>query len=593
MSGTDASVRGSIDPELSESAKFQLLVAQALYASDPLALRAAFGVHDVREALADTTKDTLFALARDLGLSDVDPQAKKGAIAKLIRMRGLQLGALVCKVDHADDALVFAATVPDAADGGEVEGGSVSAPLSLPTVGSPPTVESPPPTPARPFKSPASVAEGPAVEGSRAAAEGDSLEALRLAGEMAAASLPPLLPRQDEVVKNAGNFPLGESRSENLAALLKLQQALGLPPCLCTRSPGGYPLSIVHGYLATGGHLRDPALMVVVQRVQLDPVAAEDLRASVWDDFFARPAGRAAQAHADALDHAAAMAFVGAAKASGDNYRTSSWMRIVEDGLASPGSMVSPRLADLLRAETLDNAQADADAQLALLRTFAIDYDSTVPLDTVVGRIGSEFDAAKVLCDRAEIPFTENLVETLDAAFSRSRAVSKGAKERQEYVRTHWILLRGTFAPDEIVDELKRRLAKLGVKRALPTVPPPRRPIPGTVPPPPVVTVHAAAPSAFGLPVPGASSDSQVSTLKRSPICRGCGREGHVLRDCPSTPRVPGTDGTLLQSMLCYRCRANGHKASLCPTKALNAGSAKNDFRSAMQPSSTAPESSA
>lgn len=563
MSGTDASVRGSIDPELSESAKFQLLVAQALYASDPLALRAAFGVHDVREALADTTKDTLFALARDLGLSDVDPQAKKRAVAKLIRVRGLQLGALVCNDDDTDDALVFAATVPDAADGGEVEGGPVSAPLSLPTVGSPPTVASPPPTPARPSQSPASVAEGP-----------DSLEALRLAGEMAAASLPPLLPRQDEVVKNAGNFPLGESRSENLAALLKLQQALGLPPCLCTRSPGGYPLSIVHGYLATGGHLRDPALMVVVQRVQLDPVAAEDLRASVWDDFFARPAGRAAQAYADALDRTAAMAFV-------------------EDGLASQGSMVSPLLADHLRAETLDNAQADADAQLALLRTFAIDYDSTVPLDTVVDRIGAEFDAAKVLCDRAEISFTENLVEILDAAFSRSRAVSKGAKERQEYVRTHWILLRGTFAPDEIVDELKRRLAKLGVKRALPTVPPPRRPIPGTVLPPPVVPVHAAAPSAFGLPVPGASSDSQVSTLKRSPLCRGCGRKGHVLRDCPSTPQVPGTDGNLLQSMLCYRCRANGHKASLCPTKALNAGSAKNDFRSAVQPSSTAPESSA
>ena len=144
MSGTDASVRGSIDPELSESAKFQLLVAQALYASDPLALRAAFGVHDVREALGDTTKDTLFALARDLGLSDVDPQATKKAIAKQIRVRGRQLGALVCNDDDTDDVLVFAATVPDAAVGGEVVGGSVSAPLSLPTVGSPPTVEAPP-----------------------------------------------------------------------------------------------------------------------------------------------------------------------------------------------------------------------------------------------------------------------------------------------------------------------------------------------------------------------------------------------------------------------------------------------------------------
>jgi len=62
----------------------------------------------VEEALSSGSKDQLLTLAGALKLSDVDSKLSKSALAKLIRLRGVKVGAFV---RDPEDILVFAATV--------------------------------------------------------------------------------------------------------------------------------------------------------------------------------------------------------------------------------------------------------------------------------------------------------------------------------------------------------------------------------------------------------------------------------------------------------------------------------------------------
>jgi len=159
MSENDDSVRGSSVRELAEYEAFQSSVARAFFSSNPVAERGGFGVHDVEEALLTGSKDDLHALAGALKFSDVDSKATKIALVKMIRRRGVKLGAFV---RDADDTLVFAATVQvdapsSAEDVQDVDGhlqasGSTlgAADLALATDLAPPStdlVRSPPSTP--------------------------------------------------------------------------------------------------------------------------------------------------------------------------------------------------------------------------------------------------------------------------------------------------------------------------------------------------------------------------------------------------------------------------------------------------------------
>lgn len=570
MSESDASVRGSNDRKLTDREAYQSCVARAFFSTDPVSEQGAFGDHDVEEALSSGSKDQLLTLAGALKLSDVDSKLSKSALAKLIRLRGVKVGAFV---RDPEDILVFAATV-------QVNASSSAADSQV--LGPP----SPPSTPTRPKSvtqvgsSPVSVADTP----------GRDLESLRRRGKLAAAAIPPPLPGMAKVASEAARYAFGSDRPSHSTALSALQDALNLPPCYRSWTPEAYALAICHSFLVTTGFEADPELMEAVDEICADPTKA----ASVWarTEFFSRVAGVSARAHADAMDSVAVRALMTAARASDNAHRVMRWKRLIE--ASASGSMVVARLADLLKAETADTTRAEAVAAVQGLELAAVDFDSGVPLRAVLDALTEEHKTATSLCLAAKLPFTTPLIDVVQGALlTRSRATSEWAKGVKDFVRTHWTLLRGTHGPDDIVAMLIQRLER-GVTDGPPTAIEPRS-IQGMVQTgsPPAVPVKAATLSTPEQPGSSVLPASPASATKRPPTCHGCRKVGHVLRDCPTTPKVAGTDGIMLQSMLCYLCRANGHKASVCPIKSTSSGSAKNGESSVVQPSSTASGSSA
>ena len=414
--------------------------------------------------------------------------------------------------------------------------------------------------------------------------------------EMARANLPPAdlqlsLARQLAQLSAAKSFKFESgplSDGQNTEAISQLAEGLGLGASFGTQS--GFPLALCAEYIKlddVGSDVVDAAVLAAQSVAPSDPKRASDILNSAG--FTKCIKGVKARARVDVQEAAFCRAVSLLAKGDPANLTRPIRLRELRP-LAD--ERLSAAMVRSIQAEHVNTGKADAKQAINDVTARGFDFDSQVPPQVSAELLLGVVATVRVNCKAANVNFPMSNAEILVAFFTtNSSATTIEGKQQQGVVARrveHSVMTHGEDSPEtcaaliaefpnikqssnrpdvglDVLGSCSVKSKEVELATLQEKVKQQDRQI-ASFKSNASKTSAAAASVRTAAAAAAATTPEPVASEAKPTTCHGCGSSAHRLVECPTTPKVAGTDGTLLNSMICRNCKCNGHKKVNCPT---------------------------
>ena len=349
------------------------------------------------------------------------------------------------------------------------------------------------------------------------------------------------------------------------------------------------------------GYLSDPSggtefLNGVVLKAMESPDSTSGWAILNDGGFFQTPEGARAVSRLQQQDKTFCAGILKAADLDKTNLSRSARLRRikgVEVGVGSGLCMASPRFLQLLDGETSISAVKTAENGVTDLMARVFDYDAlgghpSTASETYMQRC----EELKVECDTVGVAFPDKPFRLIERYLLRGKPTTAAGMDKQAKATLVVNQIKYSIGPEATA-------AVAEILRCLQFIP--SEAVEGEWGSnlPSTLAAHVTTPQETAALLKASNAEAKVLKLQQQlkesdgkkesgkprlhanvaatgsvRSCYGCKLPGHNLRDCPTTPKVAGTDGITMDSMMCHICGANGHKKVHCPTS--TTGSPKN-----------------